>query len=130
MLRYIDELELRQIIEKQLNKVENANKFAKAVFFGNNQEFQYGSKQEQDKAENCKRLIENSIVCWNYLYLSHLLAKSKDEDSKKSILKIIKNGSVIVWQHINLYGQYDFSDENLKDSIGFNIKEILELNFS
>ena len=130
LLRYIDELELRQMIEKQLNKVENANKFAKAVFFGNNQEFQYGSKQEQDKSENCKRLIENAIVCWNYLYLSHLLAKSKDENNNKNILKVIKNGSVVVWQHINLYGEYDFSDENLKDSVGFNIDEILELNLA
>lgn len=130
LLRYIDELELRQMIEKQLNKVENANKFAKAVFFGNNQEFQYGSKEEQDKAENCKRLIENSIVCWNYLYLSHLLARAKDENNRKSILKVIKNGSVVVWQHINLYGEYDFSEENLKDSVGFNIDEILELNLA
>lgn len=130
LLRYIDELELRQMIEKQLNKIENANKFAKAVFFGNNQEFQYSSKEEQDKAEGCKRLIENAIICWNYLYLSHLLASSKEENLKKSIIKTIKNGSVVVWQHINLYGEYNFSEENLKDSVGFNIDEILELNIA
>jgi TnpA family transposase len=130
LLRYIDELELRQMIEKQLNKVENSNKFAKAVFFGNNQEFQYGSKEEQDKADSCKRLIENSIICWNYLYLSHLISKTNGENNKKGILKVIKNGSVVVWQHINLYGEYDFSENNLKDSVGFNINEILELNFA
>jgi TnpA family transposase len=130
LLRYIDELELRQMIEKQLNKVENSNKFAKAVFFGNNQEFQYGSKEEQDKAESCKRLIENSIICWNYLYLSNLISKTKDEKNKNDILNVIKNGSVVVWQHINLYGEYDFSEKNLRDSVGFNINEILELNFA
>lgn len=130
LLRYIDELELRQMIEKQLNKIENANKFAKAVFFGNNQEFNYGAKIEQDKAEGCKRLIENSIICWNYLYLSNLLFSSKDENIKKGILRIVKNGSVVVWSHINLYGEYDFSEENLKDSVGFNIDEILSLNLA
>ena len=118
------------ITKKQLNKVENSNKFAKAVFFGNNQEFQYGSKEEQDKADSCKRLIENSIICWNYLYLSHLISKTNGENNKKGILKVIKNGSVVVWQHINLYGEYDFSENNLKDSVGFNINEILELNFA
>ena len=35
ILRYIDDVELRQAIEKQLNKTESLNKFAKAVFFGN-----------------------------------------------------------------------------------------------
>lgn len=130
LLRYIDELELRQMIEKQLNKVENANKFAKAVFFGNNQEIQYASKEEQDKAEGCKRLIENTIICWNYLYLSNLLAKSKDKNNTKNILKVIKNGSVVIWQHVNLYGEYDFSEDNLKDSVGFNMDKILELNLA
>ena len=28
------------------------------------------------------------------------------------------HGSVISWQHINLLGEYDFSDEKLRDSVG------------
>jgi hypothetical protein len=28
------------------------------------------------------------------------------------------NGSVVFWQHINLLGEYDFSDEKLQDSVG------------
>jgi hypothetical protein len=27
-------------------------------------------------------------------------------------------GSVVSWQHINLLGKYDFSDEKLQDSVG------------
>lgn len=42
LLKYIDDVELRQAIEKQLNKIESSNKFGKAVFYGNNQEFQQG----------------------------------------------------------------------------------------
>jgi TnpA family transposase len=34
ILKYIDDLEFRQAIEKQLNKVEGSNKFSKAVSFG------------------------------------------------------------------------------------------------
>jgi TnpA family transposase len=37
ILTYFDDLELRQRIEKQLNRVELSNKFAKAIFFANNQ---------------------------------------------------------------------------------------------
>ena len=30
----------------------------------------------------------------------------------------VAHGSVIPWQHINLLGKYDFSDEKLRDSVG------------
>ena len=33
ILKYYDDLSLRQRIEKQLNRIELSNKFAKAVFF-------------------------------------------------------------------------------------------------
>ena len=32
------------------------------------------------------------------------------------------------WQHINLPGEYDFSDEKLKDSVGLRVPKILELS--
>ena len=67
LLTYIDDVELRQRIEKQLNKVESSNKFSKAVFFGNNTEFTVATIEEQNIANNCKRLIQNSIILWNYL---------------------------------------------------------------
>lgn len=60
----------RQAIEKQLNKVEAANKFARAIAFGHQQEFVQGEKEDQEIAEGCRRLI----ICWNYLYLSRVLA--------------------------------------------------------
>lgn len=127
LLQYIDDVELRQAIEKQLNKLESSNKFAKAVFYGNNQEFQQSTKDEQLIVDGCKRLIENAIICWNYLYLSKMLVDTKIENERKHLVNVIKNSSVIAWQHINLQGEYDFSDETLKDSIAFQLPELLEL---
>jgi hypothetical protein len=34
---------------------------------------------------------------------------------------------VITWQHINLQGEYDFSEENLKNPIEFQLPELLDL---
>lgn len=130
MLKYIDDIKLRQAIEKQLNKVESANKFAKAIFFGNNQEFEYVTKEEQELAEGCKRLIENSIICWNYLYLSQQVTEVTTEAEKGKMLEVIKNGSIVVWKHINLLGQYDFTEEILSKKLKFDIPKILELNVS
>lgn len=127
LLKYIDDVELRQMIEKQLNKLESSNKFNKAVFHGNNQEFQFSTKEEQLIADGCRRLIENSIVCWNYLYLSKLISDAESDDQKANLINTIKNGSVITWQHINLQGEYDFSEERLENFMEFSLPELLEL---
>jgi TnpA family transposase len=127
ILKYIDDVEFRQAIEKQLNKIENTHKFSDAVSFGNNQEFIQGTKEEQEIAEGCRRLIENAIVCWNYLYLSQKLADEKDETQRAELLEAIKRSSIVTWQHINLHGEYDFSEEKLHDSIGVKVPKILEL---
>lgn len=127
ILKYIDDVKLRQAIEKQLNKGENAQKFAKAIFYGNNQEFQHSTKDEQLIAEGCKRLIENAIICWNYLYLSQQILEAKNEDHRQNLIRTIKNSSVITWQHINLQGEFDFSEESFKNSFKFTLPEILTL---
>jgi TnpA family transposase len=126
LLKYIDDVQVRQDVEKQLNKLESSNKFAKAVFYGNNQEFQQETKEEQLIAEGCKRLIQNAIICWNYLYLSQELLNAS-EQNRQDLIKTIKNGSVVVWQHINLLGEYDFSEEILKNSINFQLPKLLDL---
>lgn len=118
ILRYIDDLELRQAIEKQLNKVELANKFTRAVAVGNPREFTQAEKEEQEIAETCNRLIKNCIICWNYLYLSQKLTKTTDPQYREHIMRFIETHSPVAWAHINMLGEYDFSDDKLRDSIG------------
>ena len=118
ILRYVDDLELRQAIEKQLNKVELANKFTRAVAVGNPREFAQAEKEEQEVAEACNRLIKNSIICWNYLYLTRQIEKADNEEEKQSLRQVITRHSPMSWAHVNMLGEYDFSDEKLKDSVG------------
>ena len=126
ILRYIDETELRQTIEQQLNKIEHAHRFTRAISVGNPREFIQAEKQEQEIAEGCKRLIKNCITCWNYLYLSQKLAEAEDEESRQRLLQAIANGSVVSWQHFNLIGEYDFSEEEkLQDSVGIKPPKLM-----
>ena len=118
ILRYIDDLELRQAIEKQLNKIELANRFTRAVAVGNPREFTQAEKEEQEIAEACNRLIKNSIICWNYLYLARQLEKAPDAETRKNILRLIATRSPMSWAHINMLGEYDFSEEKLRDALG------------
>jgi TnpA family transposase len=120
ILKYCDDVQLRQAVEKQLNKVEGSNKFSKAVSFGHSHEFIQGEKEDQEIAEACRRLIKNAIVCWNYLYLylSRLLAEEKNGERRAALLEAVRNGSAATWAHFNLHGEFDFSDERMVDSMG------------
>jgi len=82
--------------EKPLNKVELANRFTRAVAVGSPREFMQVAKEEQEIAESCNRLIKNSIIRWNYLYLSHKLRKMNDDiEKKEQLLSVISTHSVI-----------------------------------
>jgi len=115
IMQYIDDVELRQAIEKQLNRIELANRFTRAVAVGNPREFINGEKEEQEIAESCNRLIKNSIICWNYMYLEKKLQKS-DSQEQAILMHAIKTHSPMSWAHINMLGEYDFSEEKMKDS--------------
>jgi TnpA family transposase len=117
IMQYIDDVELRQAIEKQLNRIELANRFTRAVAVGNPREFVNGEKENQEISESCNRLIKNSIICWNYMYLEKKLQKS-DSQEKEVLMHAIKTHSPMSWAHINMLGEYDFSEEKMKDSCG------------
>ena len=87
----------------------------------------YGEKVEQEIAEGCRRLIKNAIICWNYLYLSQLIAQEGDSERRQELLTAVKNGSVESWRHVNLHGEYAFSDEKMQDSIGLQMPPELAL---
>ena len=129
ILTYYDDLELRQRIEKQLNKVELANRFSKAVFFANNQEIQDGSREEQEIATACNVLIQNAIVLWNTLYLSQRLSGISNEDDQREMLMAITSGSLLTWQHVNLQGEYDFRQVAANDE-PFDMKKIMALKLT
>lgn len=117
ILRYIDAVTLRQDIEKQLNKVELANRFTRAIAVGNLREFETGEKDEQEIVESCNRLIKNVTICWNYLYLEKKIERAIHLE-KEQILNSVKKHSPMSWAHINLLGEYDFSDEKMADMHG------------
>src|SRR6202011_6155239 len=118
ILRVIDEPALRMAIERVLNGVEHIHRFTRAVSVGNPREFLQAEKQEQEMAEACKRLIKNCIICWNYLYLSQQLAEMDDPERREAMLNALTHGSAVSWQHVNLLGEYDFSEERLRDTVG------------
>jgi TnpA family transposase len=124
ILKYYDDLALRQSIEKMLSHIELMNRFAKAVFFSNNQEFQVATKEEQEKIIQCRLLLQNAIVLWNYMYLSEMLTKVQSQEEMEEIMAVIKNSTAVVWHHVNMMGEYDFTKLLNKNNLRFDIDKI------
>ncbi len=118
LLRYLDEVELRQQITQQLNKVEHSHSFTRSLSVGNPRGFLSVEKEAQEVEEGCKRLLKNAVTCWNYVYLSKRLLQTADPIHQQLFLEAVRHGSPISWRHINLLGEYDFSDQRLEDSVG------------
>ena len=60
-------------------------------------------------------------------YLSQHILEAETAEQKAELIAAIKNGSVVSWRHINLHGEYDFSDEKLQDSVGLDLTQIVGL---
>ncbi len=129
ILTYLDDVELRQRIEKQINKIELANRFSQAVFHANDQEFQVGTKEEQEIATACKVLIQNAIVLWNYLYLSQSLSNAADLEERDYMLEVMTEGSILSWKHVNMQGEYDFTRIAANED-PFDLPDILALKLA
>jgi hypothetical protein len=74
-----------------------------------------------------KWLIKNAIVCWNSLYLTQKIAEAPDAETRTALLESVAAGSAVSWRHINLLGEYDFSDEKLRASVGIRPPKSLAL---
>ena len=129
ILSYFDDVELRQKIQKHLNRVELSNKFSKAVYFDNDQTFQDASLENQEITAACKLIIQSVVILWNYLYRSEQIALTKTREDKAALISDVIRGSVITWRHVNFRGEYDFSPAA---SIGrkFDLPAIKALNIN
>ena len=125
MLKYFDDVELRQTIEKQLNKGELANKFSGAISFAD-QNILEAHSEDQEISVMCRTIIQNIIILWNYIELTKIIMRA-DLDERALLLENILSASILTWRHVNLHGTYDFSnllsandpDYSLDDVINF-----------
>jgi hypothetical protein len=45
-------------------------------------------------------------------------------ESRKALLDAVAHGSTVAWRHLNLLGEYDFSAEKLRDSVGIRLPKL------
>ena len=111
LFHYIDDLELRQSVQKALNRGELYHRLKRAVFYAHNGKLRAKSEYEQIIYQECNRLICSAIIFYNSYLLSEMFMKYENV-SQSEQSKILSQFTPISWQHINFYGSYLFNKED------------------
>jgi TnpA family transposase len=121
LLAYIDSPPLRQNVQRALNRGENYHQLRRAVSYANFGKLRLKTEEEQQLWNECCRLITNCIIYYNASILSRLLAH-KEAAGDRAGAELLTQVSPIAWQHINLYGRYEFT----KGPTPINLDAIVE----
>lgn len=113
VLKYIDDPNLRQGVQKALNRGEAYHRFRRAVAFVDGGKFRVRTEEEQHVWNECSRLIANAVIYYNTLVLSRVY-EQKLRTGDEEAIEIMRRISPIAWQHINLFGTFEFTPSGSK----------------
>jgi TnpA family transposase len=108
LLDYIDLTQLRQNVQRALNRGESYHKLRRAVSYANFGKLRFKTEQDQQIWGETSRLLTNCIIYYNASILSNLLVYIKSNGDIHGA-NVLKQVSPIAWQHINFYGRYEFN---------------------
>ena len=110
ILDFIDDVELRQSVQKALNRGEAYHRFRRAVAFINGEKFKVQTETEQQVWNYCARLIANAVIYYNTALLSKVY-EQKVAAGDLDAIAFIQGMSPVAWQHVNMFGSFEFSDD-------------------
>ena len=117
-LRWFDDPHLRTLVTAELNKGEARNTLARAVAFHRLGRFRDRGTENQQVRAAALNLVTAAIILFNCRYLGragYALQGKGPSGVDESLGQI----SPLGWDHINLTGDYVFSDNTQLDSDGF-----------
>jgi hypothetical protein len=60
----------------------------------------------------------------DYLYLTQRLLDTPPAE-RRALTEVIARSSPVSWQHINMQGEFDFSEEALSEALRFDLAELV-----
>lgn len=75
ILRYCTDRELRQDVQRQLNKGEYRQKLSRWIFFADQGEFTTGDYVEIMNKATCLSLVSNAILYWNTVKMAQVVER-------------------------------------------------------
>ena len=108
-LDWIENPEQRRRATRELNKGEAENALKRAVFFHRIGRIRDHTLQAQSHRASALNLVAGAIVLWNTTYLG-AVRQHLERTGKPVRLDLLRHLSPLGWQHINLTGDYLWTD--------------------
>ncbi|MGB4192165.1 MAG: Tn3 family transposase [Rickettsiales bacterium] len=125
-LKYLTNLDLQKVVNSSQNRLESYHNLRAAIAkVGGRKELRGKTDIEIEESNLCGRLLANVIIYYNSAIISALFKVTENKLSKdrERIIRKLKKISPVAWQHINLMGQYNFTN---KDGHTINIQELIK----
>nr|WP_318290176.1 Tn3 family transposase [Paraburkholderia sp. BL8N3] len=101
ILEFIDDVGLRQSVQKALNRGEAYHHLRRAIAYVNGGKLRVRTEAEQQLWNECARLIANAIIYYHTELLSRVYEQKRAADDHDA-MKLMRRVSPVAWQHINL----------------------------
>nr|WP_255321787.1 Tn3 family transposase [Cellvibrio sp. BR] len=125
MLDYVDSEELRDYVQRALNRGEAYHQIQRTIEAVNGNKFRAGNDDQLDIWYECARFLATAIIYFNSCLLSNLMdiyEKRGDLD----MVERIKTFSPVAWININLNGIYSFSSHGEHVNLADLVKEMTQ----
>jgi TnpA family transposase len=117
-LRWFNDAELRRLVTAELNKGEARNSLARAVAFHRLGRFRDRGHENQQTRAGALNLATSAIILFNCRKLNRALAHMRAQGLSVDEA-LIPQLSPLGWDHINLTGDYVWSDDLAIGADGF-----------
>ena len=117
-LRWFNDPGLRRLVTAELNKGEARNSLARAVAFHRLGRFRDRGHENQQTRAAALNLVTAAIILFNCRYLGRAIGEMRSRGLAVDEA-LIPQLSPLGWDHINLTGDYVWSDRVALDAEGF-----------
>lgn len=117
-LRWFEDPELRRLVTAELNKGEAKNSLSRAVAFHRLGRFRDRGHENQASRAAAPNLVTAAIILFNCRYLGRVVEAMRRRGTAFDE-RIIPQLSPLGWDHINITGDYVWSDHLMVDGEGF-----------
>ncbi len=115
ILQYITDSDLRDKVQRQLNKGEHRHQLARCIFFANQGKFQVGDYEEIMNKASCLSLASNAVLYWNTVKMTEIIAQLRKNGEAISN-KTLSHISLLMHKHLITMGTY-FTDKAIEKLI-------------
>jgi hypothetical protein len=115
ILQYITDSDLRDKVQRQLNKGEHRHQLARYIFFANQGKFQVSDYEEIMNKASCLSLVSNAVLHWNTVKMTGIIAQLRKNGEKISN-ETLSHISLLMHRHLITMGTY-FTDGVIEQPI-------------